>query len=182
MATTKQHFVRRARPIGLGCVLPIVVIAATLYGVFKFSEHRHEMSFMPADLEVTGIQYSRQQNWGSALLSLPGDNETGILMYGLPDAIANRIADEGLAFFGSPENVERRFGMQRTHSTWDETPMGITLSDYLNQFGFGIKVDPSVEALVDDATSKPGSFYSHGRTGVVIVIPKAKRAIYAYAG
>jgi hypothetical protein len=75
-----------------------------------------------------------------------------------------------------------RVGMQRTHSEWHETPMGITLSDYLNQFGFGIKVDPSVEALVDDAISKPGSFYSRGRTRVVIVIPKVKRAAFAYAG
>jgi hypothetical protein len=39
-----------------------------------------------------------------------------------------------------------------------------------------------VESLVDDAISKPGSFYSHGRTGLVIVIPKAKRVIFAYAG
>jgi hypothetical protein len=182
VATTKEYFVRSVRAVGLGCLLPIVVILATLFGVFKFSEHRFEMNHMPADLEVTGILYSNQQNWGSVLLPLPGDNETGILMYTLPDAIANRMADEGLGFFHRPENVERRFGMQRTHSTWHETPMGVTLSGYLNQFGFGIEVDPTVEALVDDAISKPGSFYSHGRTGVVIVIPRTKRAIFAYAG
>ncbi|MBR0691697.1 hypothetical protein [Bradyrhizobium lablabi] len=163
-------------------MLPIVVILAMLYGVFKFSEHRFEINHMPADLEVTGILYSNQQIWGSVLLHLPGDNETGILTYNLPDAIANRIADEGLGFFYRPENVERRFGTQRTHSAWHETPMGVTLSGYLNRFGFGIEVDPAVEALVDNAISKPGSFYSHGRLGVVIVIPRAKRAIYAYAG
>jgi hypothetical protein len=60
--------------------------------------------------------------------------------------------------------------------------MGKTISDYLNRYGFGIDVDPTVEALVDHAISKPGSFYSYGRIGVVIVIPRAKRSIFAYAG
>ena len=182
MLITKKSFGRRIRPAALGCVLPIFIVVAALYGAFKFSEYRFHINHMPADLEVTGILYSNEQNWGSILLPLPGDNETGVLMYGLSDAIARKISDEGLDFFHRPENVERRDGMQRTHSEWLETPMGITLSDYLNQFGFGIKVDPSVEALVDDAISKPGSFYSRGRTGVVIVIPKVKRAIFAYAG
>jgi hypothetical protein len=137
---------------------------------------------MPADLEVTGILSSNEENWGSALLPLPGDNETGIFLYGLSDTIANRITAEGLDFFHRPENIERRVGKQRTHSEWHETPMGVKLSDYLNKYGFGIRVDPFVEALVDDAISKPGSFYSYGRTGLVVVIPKAKRAIFAYAG
>lgn len=182
MSITKKNFWRRIRPVGLGCVLPIFIVVAALYGAFKFYEYRFHMNHMPADLEVTGILYSNEQNWGSILLPLPGDNETGVLMYGLSEGIARRISDEGLDFFHRPENVERRVGMQRTHSEWHETPMGITLSDYLDQFGFGIKVDPSVEALVDDAISKPGSFYSRGRTGVVIVIPKVKRAAFAYAG
>ncbi len=182
MATTKQNFQRRFRAVGVGCLLPIVAIVATFYGMFKFSEHKQEMNYMPADLEVTGILYSNQQNSGSVLLPLPGDNETGILVYGLSDAVANRIVDEGLDFFHRPENIERRIGMQRTHSEWHETPMGRTLSDYLNQFGFGIEVNPSVQALADDAISKPGSFYSNGRIGVVIIIPRAKRAIFAYAG
>jgi hypothetical protein len=45
--------------------------------------------------------------------------------------------------------------MQRTHSEWHETPMKTMLSDYLNQYGFGIEGDPSIKALVDDAISKP---------------------------
>jgi hypothetical protein len=182
MKAHKQYLQRRVRAIGSGCVLPTIVIVGLLYGVLKFAEHRFQMSYMPADLEVTGILYSNKENWGLVLLPLPGDNETGIFMYGLSDAIANKITAEGQDFFRRPENVERRVGKQRTHSEWHETPMGVTLSDYLNQYGFGIRVDPSVEALVDNAISKSGSFYSHGRSGLVVVIPKAKRAIFAYAG
>jgi hypothetical protein len=175
-------FARKFRTFVLGCVLPIVVIVAALYGAFKVGEYKSEMAFVPADLEVSGILYSNEQNWGSVLLPLPGDNETGIFMYGLPDTIANRIVREGLSFFHRSENVDRRVDMQRTHSEWHETPMGKTISEYLNQYGFGIDVDPAVEALVDEAISKPGSFYSYGRLGVVIVIPGVKRVIFAYAG
>ncbi|MGJ4940438.1 hypothetical protein ACQR1W_07685 [Bradyrhizobium sp. HKCCYLS1011] len=173
---------RKFRTFALGCVLPIAVIVAAFYGAFKVGEYKSEMAFVPADLEVSGILYSNEQNWGSVLLPLPGDNETGIFMYGMPDAIADRIAREGLSFFYRSENVGRRVDMQRTHSEWHETPMGKTISDYLNQYGFGIDVESAVEALIDDALSKPGSFYSYGRLGVVIVIPGVERVIFAYAG
>jgi hypothetical protein len=182
MAIIKLHIGRRFRMVGLGCLLPILVILAVLYGLYEQRGHELQMSPVPADLQVTSLLYSKEQNWGSSLLPLPGDNETGILAYSLSDEIASSVADKGLGFFYRPENVERREGMQRTHSEWHETPMKTMLSDYLNQYGFGIEVDPSIKALVDDAISKPGSFYSYGRIGVVIVIPKAKRAIFAYAG
>jgi hypothetical protein len=182
------------RRLALGCVATVVVLIATPYGLFKFAEHQNRMAHVPADLEVTKILYRNEENWGSVLLPLPGDNETGIMMYDLSEAIAGKIGAEGVSFFNRPENVERRVGYQRTHSEWHETPIvdgeggwsvskfGRKISGYLNQYGFGIDVDKSVEALVDDAISTPGSFYSHGRTGLVIVMPKLKRVIFAYAG
>ncbi|MBX9649522.1 MAG: hypothetical protein K2X57_20985 [Xanthobacteraceae bacterium] len=182
------------RCFALGCVATFIVLIAVPYGLFKIAEDESRMAHVPADLEVTKILYRNEENWGSVLLPLPGDNETGILMYDLPDAIVRKIGSEGLGFFNRPENVERRVGHQQTHSEWHETPIadgeggwsvskfGRKISGYLNQYGFGIDVDKSVEALVDDAISTPGSFYSHGRTGLVIVIPKLKRVIFAYAG
>jgi hypothetical protein len=179
---TRNSLRRRFNLIGLGCLLPMAVVVGLGYGAFKFAEHRSRMNLMPADLEVTGIVYSEEENWGSVLLPLPGDNETGFLMYTLSDATANTIAIEGLDFFRRSENIDRRIGMQRTFTVWNETPMGNTISSYLNQFGFGIEIDPSVKATVDDAISKPGSFFCYGRNGLLIVIPQAKRAIFAYAG
>jgi hypothetical protein len=179
---TRNSLQRRFNLIGLGCLLPVVVIVGLGYGAFKFAEHRSRMNLMPADLEVTGIVYSEEENWGSVILPLPGDNETGFLMYTLSDATANTIAVEGLDFFRRSENIDRRIGMQRTFTVWNETPLGKTISTYLNQFGFGIEIDPPVKAPVDDAISKPGSFFSYGRYGLVIVIPQAKRAIFAHAG
>jgi hypothetical protein len=173
---------RRFKFIGLGCLLPTAAVIGLGYGAFEISEHRSRMNLMPADLDVTGIVYSEEKNWGSALLPLPGDNETGFLIYSLSDAIANTIAMEGLGFFRRSDNIDRRIGMQRTFTNWNETPLGNTISGYLNHFGFGIRIDRAVEAAVDDAISKPGSFYCYGRYGLVIVIPQAKRAIFAYAG
>jgi hypothetical protein len=182
------------RKLALGCVAAIVVLIAIPYGLIKFAEHQNRMAHVPADLGVTKILYRNEENWGSALMPLPGDNETGILMYDLPDAIAGKIGAEGVSFFNRPENIDRRVGYQRTHSEWHETPIvdgdggwsvgkfRRKISRYLDQYGFGIAVERSVEAMVDDAISTPGNFYSHGRTGLVIVIPKLKRAIFAYAG
>ncbi|WP_407159831.1 hypothetical protein [Bradyrhizobium sp. STM 3557] len=185
---------QRMQRLASGCLTPVIVLVAASYGFFKLIEYQHHINLVPADLEVTGILYSNEENWGSILLPLAGDNETGILMYGLSAAVANKITTEGMSFFNRPENVARRIGFQRTHSEWHETPIaegddewpdakfGRKISSYLDKYGFGIVVDPSVESLVNDAVSKPGSFYSHGRTGLVIVIPKAKRVIFAYAG
>jgi hypothetical protein len=182
MASNTVFGRRRFKFIGLGCLLPTVVVIGLGYGAFEIGEHRSRMNLMPADLDVTGIVYSEEKNWGSALLPLPGDNETGFLMYSLSDAIANTIATEGLGFFRRSDNVDRRIGMQRTFTNWNETSLGNTISGYLNQFGFGIRIDQAIEAAVDDAISKPGSFYCFGRHGLVIVIPQAKRAIFTYAG
>ena len=178
---------------GLGCLGIIVGFVLVIVVAYKLAEHHHVMKRMPADLEVSGIIYSTEQSWG---IGLPGDNETGIVVYGLPEAIAQRISTEGVAFFNRPENVERRVDMQRTHETWLETPLApdknwttrdtqpgrITIDDYLDKYGFGIPIDKGVAAMVDEALSAPGSFYSYGRTGLVIVIPKARKAIYVYAG
>jgi hypothetical protein len=196
VASTQECLLAKkfARRLVFACLIPVAILVVLSYGLFKLKEHQHRLNYMPADLEVTGILYSNEENWGSPIMPLPGDNETGIFMYGLSDAVAKKIAEQGLSFFNRPENIARRVEFQQTHSQWHETPIvedddkwpvarfGRKISSYLDRYGFGIHVDPLVETLVDDAISRPGSFYSHGRTGMVIVMPRAKRAIFAYAG
>jgi hypothetical protein len=36
--------------------------------------------------------------------------------------------------------------------------------------------------LVNEAILNPGSYYPFGRTGLIILIPSARRIVYAYAG
>ena len=181
------HRQKHVKVMGLGALFIIVAF----YGIFKAAEHHHRMMYVPADIGATGILYSKEENWGSIVLPLPGDNETGLFVYSLSNAQADEIIDEGLQFFYRPENVEQRIGLQRSFSQWYETPLadddrwakgGRKIANYLGKYGFGIEISSSVEALVDGAISKPGSFYSFGRNGVVIVIPRDKRVIFTYAG
>ncbi len=178
------------KKFALGCLLPLFLIVSVPFAAYKFAVHRLEMNRVPADLEVQRILYEKQENWGSPLLPLPGDNETGLVLYEMPAAVADKIAAEGVSFFDRPENRERRFGRQTDHASWRETPVPTTWSSrgpsigaYLDRYGFGIEIEPAIVAMIDDALRKPGSFYAIGRGGsVVIVIPAQRRVVYAYAG
>ena len=178
------------KKFALGCLLPLFLIVSVPFAAYKFAVHRFDMDRVPADLEVQRLLYEKTENWGSPLFPLPGDNETGLLLYDMPAAVADRIVAEGVSFFDRPENRGRRHGRQTDHASWRETPVPITWSfkgpsidAYLDRYGFGIEIEPSIVTMIDDALGKLGSFYAFGSGGsVVIVIPAQRRVVYAYAG
>ena len=47
---------------------------------------------------------------------------------------------------------------------------------------FPIQVNSSIEAMINDAISTPGSYYTYGRIGIILVIPKVRRIVFAYNG
>lgn len=174
----------------------VAPVAGCQYGIYRFVINR-----MPNELQVTGIEYRLEEYWGLPLFGLPGDNETGIVVYGLPENIAKQISAEGVAFFMRPEHIQSRYGNQVTHTEWKETPIvrdskwatypgwrsepvapRISITEYLEKYGFSIPVEKAILELVDEAISRPGSFYSYGRLGLVVVIPAQRKAVYAYAG
>jgi hypothetical protein len=183
-----------------GCLTAFVtVLIAAPVGSFIYSQHRNTIDLVdlvPADLEVISVIYDKQKDWGTPLLRLPGDNETGLIVFGLPDPVAEKIMTDGVAYFNRPANVARRFGGQTTYMEWQETPLvpsakwtasdqqpsRINIEDYLNKYGFGIEIDKGIEVMVNESLSTPGNYYSYGRYGLVIVIPKARRVVYTYAG
>ena len=164
----------------IGCLAALLLLIIVPVGAFMYARHENTMNLAPADLEVTGIVYDKQENWGSPLLPLPGDNETGLIVYGLTDSVANKITAEGINFFNREKNRERRKGRQRSHSEWRETPVvtdnrwvfkggpPAKIAAYLGKYGFGIVIDKFVEDMIDQAIQQSGSYYSHGRTGIVI--------------
>jgi hypothetical protein len=178
-----------------GCLTALLVIIGVVVGMFLLTSHLHTTNFAPNDLEVTGILYDKQERWGIPFFGLPGDNETGLVVYGLKDAIADRISAEGIGFFYRAENRERRTGRQVAYAEWHETPIIVDrrwtfrgsppprIAEYLDRYGFSIAIDKSIETMIDDAIRQPGSYYAYGPAGgLVIVIPKARRAVFAYAG
>jgi hypothetical protein len=181
---------RWRRKFALGCLLPLFLIISVPFAAYKFTEHRFNIDRVPGDLEVQRVLYEKQERWGAPLIALPGDNETGLLLYEIPAAVAGKIAAEGISFFSRPENRARRHGRQTDFASWRETPVPMTwsfkgpsISAYLDRYGFGIEIEPSIVAMIDDALGKPGSFYAFGGGGsVVIVIPAQRRVVFAYAG
>lgn len=197
METNAEITRRRVKAYGMGCLLPLLLIFAGGYGFWKFAEYRRLMSLPPADIGVAGLLYHTEKSWGMPLLAMPGDNETGFVVYALSDAAGAQIKAEGVAFFSRPENVAQRVDYQRAYDKWRETPIEIdrdwasdapkdrppNINDFLDKYGFAIPVDSKLVAQVNDAISKPGSYYAYGRGGgLVIVIPQTKRVIFTYAG
>lgn len=169
---------------------------------FKLIQREHRLSFVPDGLDVSGILYTNEESWGFG----PGGNETGVIVYELAEDAAARIQKAGITYFTSlSPRSENRHGWHGLYAKWQRTPMlgdpqwassGTScdclpvppdpapqaLASYLGRYGFGIKIDSRIGQLVDEAISKPGSFYAYGRIGILIVIPDARRVIYAYNG
>lgn len=57
-----------------------------------------------------------------------------------------------------------------------------SILNYMNAYGFGIRISPEIKKLTDDAITKSGNYYAYGRIGIIIVIPAEKRVVYAYNG
>jgi hypothetical protein len=107
MSPLRQKLVK---VLGFGAVVIVV-----FYGLFKATAHYNRMSYLPADIKAAGILYSKEENWGSILLALPGDNETGVVMYSLSDAQADEINSEGLKFFIFPKMSNSASAISNSH-------------------------------------------------------------------
>jgi hypothetical protein len=134
-----------------------------------------------------------------SLTPLPGDNETGLIVYELALSTAQVLEKRGIEYLRTlPPNAGDDRDWRGRYEEWRPTPLSDPhwlkdpISDaafstahvrsYLYKYGFGIDVDSDIEALIDEAIAKPGSYYAYGRLGVLIVIPSKLRVVYAYAG
>lgn len=151
------------------------------------SGEKAAMQRIPSELQAAEIVYENEESWGVGFM--PGDNETGVVAYSLPNATVDRIATEGIGFF---DRLSGRW------ADWSETPVVLDrdwsaagafdpnvepLQRFLERHGFGIDVDPKVARAINHAVSTKGSFYKHLRGGgVILVAPAARMAYLFYAG
>ncbi len=170
----------------------VVALGAVLVICYNLWEKQRKFSFVPDGLGISTIVYSQEASWGFG----PGGNETGIIVYELPDSVSKKIQNEGIEFFNRmPPKNSSSYDWHGRYEKWESTPILLDGSDnytnstksyeiakYLNRYGFGIPVDLQVEREINDAISKPGSFVAYGRIGLLIVVPVARRAVYAYNG
>jgi hypothetical protein len=194
----------------LGCLLMVGAISLAITGCHSYASHKARMSVVPVGLEVEGIIYRSEKSWGLPFLALPGDNETGVIVYELSDTTSERILNSGY-------QLVQRFGKQGDdawtlddprrrglYSTWNETPTThnargrnliteaalideddkapMRIGSFLSRYGFEIPVRTDIIQKADDGLSKPNSYYSYGRSGMFRIIPRHQMAVYAYAG
>ncbi|MEL7459850.1 MAG: hypothetical protein AAFX45_02340 [Pseudomonadota bacterium] len=184
-----------------------IILAGLLIAVLGWQAYlyRFHLRHVPAEMNVWQRLYVSEESRGFG----PGGNETGILLYAMPDAARAEIEAAGEAYlesFGpSPwGTLQGRF--TDWHATpidpdvapWanpDTCPCGVSdramisyprgcpsITGYLARYGFTIRVRADVEALANAALFAEGAYYSFGRTGLIIVIPSEARIIFAYAG
>jgi hypothetical protein len=176
-----------------------VIITISFIG-FKFWEYKFALETIPDELSVYKILYRKEHAWGFG----PGGNETGIRVYELPEKAIEDIQKQGIEYFRNlPSNTNGGRNWRGRYQNWFETPIEVTrywtdymslnddadyskqipsISNYMNAYGFGLDIKPEIKKLADDAITNSGNYYAYGRIGIIIVIPKQKRVIYAYNG
>lgn len=183
-----------ARKLKAPCFL--LLLAALIlgpYGAFKAYEHRLQLSVVPDALHVTAMSYSQEESWGFG----PGGNEAGFRAYRLPDDIAAEIEHKGMAFFEAmpPNQDQDSRGWRGQYMQWKATPVApeegwsprqdtgrLHVDDYVHRYACCIDVDATLMAQADALVNSPGSYYAHGRIGLIVVNPKKRLVLYLYNG
>lgn len=160
---------------------------------------RYYAEFLPPALTTAKPLYKTKRHWGFG----PGGNEVGLIVYALPEETALEIEQKGVAYLTSVSRSPRR-GLY----SWSETPMTASrywteymrlpdnhdyskeipkIEHYLDRYGYGFGINPPNEFLdiANEALLESSNFYAYpdlGGGGFVLIIPKRRRIIYAYAG
>jgi hypothetical protein len=182
-ASLSESWTRLAPTVAKWTRASAAVFLVALFVTFKFMEWRFRLSHVPEGLGVSTVLYAHEQSWGSPFLPLPGDNETGVIVYELPEATAREIEKDGIEYLRRNAAHDQRW--RGLFLEWHATPIAErnwTLSSFLHKYGFPIDVDADVERSIDEAVVRPGSYYAYGRSGLLMLIPAKRRAVFAYAG
>lgn len=169
-------------------LLFFIVVACIIlipYGLLNNYEKTYYLDYIPQEMGVSKILYQETDSWGFG----PGGNETGVVVFELPENSAKTIENAGIDFFNviSREDTQRNKYI-RECGEWQESPLGDTnsswtLNSFLDRYGFGIAVDEGIEKEINLVASKKGSYFTGCSGGAVIIVaPKIKKVFFVYAG
>ena len=176
-------------------IIVIAVVIGVPLGGYYLVVHFWRLGFVPQAMDVWNVVYASEQSWGFG----PGGNETGIIVYKMPETVATQLEKDGRTYL---EHLTGQSHGRGRYETWLPTPVGSDpkwewprsqagmqgdwrspgIGDYLFRYGFVIPIDRDIERMVNDAIVRPGSYYAYGRLGVIILIPASRRIVYAYRG
>jgi hypothetical protein len=180
---------------GLGAiVLPYVAI--------KISERNYILARVPEPLEVAEIEYRLEETWGVGFM--PGDNETGFVVYRLTGDSADWARKQGSrlgdmlqgakgAWRETPvDDSSDQTAVDRWHPYDDDPQMMAvppfdhhppTILEFLGKYGFEIPIEGGRDNEANRSIRSTGSFYFYGKGGsVTIVDPNRGKVYFAYAG
>lgn len=181
---------RRGERIAI--VLAGALAISSPYLLFKAYELHFVLSRVPEPLRVSWIEYRLEQSWG---IGMPGDNETGFVVYRMTGRSAEWARSQGQNLGaslpgGSTSWHQTPVDESGTHNRWHHYDSAsaprrhaANLKEYLDKYGFSIPLENGRDIEINDAIQHPGSFYSYGRGGSVTVVdPKRGKIYFAYAG
>lgn len=189
LASIIRTAVRRPLASLIACTIP-AVIAFTAWNAL---EHQHRLAHIPDALDVQDVLYANEETWGLG----PGGNEAGIVVYVLPDDVARAIEERGIDFLEHlPQNRSARLNhRQGVYEEWRTTPIvpddhwrpvpnsgRSPIYDYICAYGFCIDIDERVLAETEAILMTPRSYYAYGRTGIIVICPARRRAVFMYNG
>jgi hypothetical protein len=177
-----------------------ILVAVTARGYWHWVNRSHRLSFVPAIMGVDTILYAKEEAWGFG----PGGNETGLISYAMPEAVARSLNEGGLTWLQSLQTSGGR-DWHGVYEKWMSTPVDLDdvgkgrqwkpasceclqqwshpdIRDYLSAYGFGTPLDLRVVEQVNNSIFNDGSFYAYGRVGMIVLDPKARRIFYGYNG
>jgi hypothetical protein len=159
-----------------GWTIGLAVIAVALLGACQ--QHKSHADPLPSSLHAGRIVYEKSQLVG------PRAADTSLVVFALPDESANAVEHAGIAYFREDGGDWQATPMAIVSDDPDQTvPTSIGIANFLARNDAGIPIDRKIEQMIDHAINTPGAFYRFGPgSRLIIVAPKERRAIVAYAG
>ncbi|MBY5475638.1 hypothetical protein HFO86_36535 [Rhizobium leguminosarum] len=201
-----RRMLRRTRPnqrflrtliiaLGLGAIaLPYVAV--------QIGERNYVLARVPKPLEVAEIEYRLEESWGVGFM--PGDNETGFVVYRLTDDSADWARKQGSQLGNMLEGAKAAWRETPVDDRSDETAISrwhhydrdpdmmtverpkrhpATIFEYLEKYGSTISIEQRRDDEANQSIQSSGSFYSFGEGGSVTIIDPGRGKVYfAYAG
>lgn len=180
-------------------LITISTLGLLLFMGYKSSTNEFYLNFVPYEMNVKKILYLEDESWGFG----PGGNETGLVEFELPNDVAEEIIKGKMDYFNKLDNNPLQ-GSNDCYGKWYQTPIPLSdvwegprygqneplstiaspsIANYLDRYGFSIHVDPQIATTIDNEISKIDSYYEYcPGGGVLIVMPKIRKVVFAYAG
>jgi hypothetical protein len=176
----------------IAIVLAGALAISSPYLAFKAYELHFVLSRVPEPLHVSWIEYRLEKSGG---IGMPGDNETGFIVYRMTSGSADWARKQGQHLGATLPGGLTKWHQtpvieNGAHNSWHQ--YGSTsephsrkanLAEYLDKYGFSILIEKGRDAEINYALQNSGSFYFYGRGGSVTVIdPRQGKIYFAYAG